>query len=245
MVREIVNIIYPEKLICLGCEKEYFNEQGTSYFCEQCENQLIINRAKCSKCDRIVDDVYDQLQMYQYKCKACQEQFHYYKRHLSCTLYEGISKKIILDLKYKGKTENAKGIAERMHKRLLEENLVGEFDIIVPTPIHWTRRWMRGFNQSDLIAKALKERLASEIEIVELKRTKLTKKLKKLSRDSRKSMLKDAIILEQKKKKLIENKNVIIIDDIYTTGVTVDTCAKVLYEAGAEKIYCITFAMGH
>lgn len=244
MIKEIVDIIYPEKLICLGCDREYYNENGNAYFCEECQTQLSSDHAKCSKCDRRVDDIYTQLEIYQFKCKACQEQFHYYTRHLSCSSYEGISKKIILDLKYKGKTENAKGIAERMYMRLVEENLDHQFDLIVPTPIHWTRRWMRGFNQSDLIAKALKELLTHDVEILQLKRSKMTKKLKNLNRESRKIMLKDAIILVQKNKQMIKNKNVIIIDDIYTSGATLDTCSKVLYESGADAIYCITFAMG-
>ena len=57
-------------------------------------------------------------------------------------------------------------------------------------------------------------------------------------------MLKDAIILSRDVQSNIENKKILIIDDIYTTGATVDACSKVLYEAGAEEIYCITFAMG-
>ena len=244
MLKEVIKIVFPEKLNCLACGDEYTIQSDASYFCEKCITELQVPEDRCSKCDRPVESVFDQLGLYQHKCKACQEQFHYYTRHLSCTRYEGTAKKLIMDFKYKGKVENAKGLAEQMYRRLQSERILDQIEGIVPTPIHWTRRWTRGFNQSELIAKALNDMLKNQVEIIVLKRCKKTKKLKNLNKDARKLMLKDAIILSRDVQSNIENKKILIIDDIYTTGATVDACSKVLYEAGAEEIYCITFAMG-
>ena len=244
MFEHVADLFFPEKLNCLGCDIEYDSQITESFFCETCLEQLKIDTTRCNKCDRPVEKIYDQLDIYQYKCKTCQEQFHYYTRHISCTHYDTLAKKMILGLKYKGKTEYSKGIAELMIKRLIEENLLDQIEIIVPTPIHWTRKWFRGFNQSELIATTIKTMLKRDIQIGQLKRQKRTKKLKKLDKDARKLMLKDAIIITQEERSNIENKVVLVIDDIYTTGTTVNTCSKVLYEAGAEAIYCITFAMG-
>ena len=244
MLEPVADLFFPEKLNCLGCDVEYEAQISESFFCETCLEQLKIDTARCQKCDRPVELIYNQLDVYQYKCKTCQEQFHYYTRHLSCTHYDALAKKMILGLKYKGKTEYCKGIAELMIKRLIEENILDQIEVIIPTPIHWTRKWMRGFNQSELIAKMMQAMLKREVQIGKLKRRKRTKKLKKLNKDARKQMLKGAIMITQEERVKIENKVVLVIDDIYTTGATVNTCAKVLYEAGAEVIYCITFAMG-
>ncbi|MBF4694511.1 ComF family protein [Fusibacter ferrireducens] len=244
MIEHVADLIFPEKLNCIGCDLEYESRISESFFCEKCLDQLKVEAAKCQKCDRPIEQIYDQLEIYQYKCKTCQEQFHYYKRHISCTHYDALAKKMILGLKYKGKTEYCKGIAELMIKRLIEEKLLDQIEVMVPTPIHWTRKWMRGYNQSELIAEALIRMLDREMPVGKLKRCKRTKKLKKLDKDARKQMLKDAIMITQEERIKIENKIVLVIDDIYTTGTTVNTCSKVLYEAGAEAIYCITFAMG-
>ncbi len=240
---DILDFFYPERLKCLICDADMMDDLSENYICETCLEKLFSEGGRCHQCDRPVEQVYSQLEIYQHKCKACQEHFHYFTRHVTCTLYEGEMKRMLLGLKYKNRVEGVRAIVQAMSTRTLNTEFIKSVQYIIPVPIHWTRHMSRGFNQSRLIADGVGKE--QDIEVLDcLKRVKRTKKLKNLNKEARKSMMKDAIILDEKSKIVLSGKDVLLIDDIYTTGSTLDECAKVLYEAGADRIYCMTFAMG-
>jgi ComF family protein len=118
-------------------------------------------------------------------------------------------------------------------------------DYVVPVPIHFTRRLTRGYNQSDLLAKELSKRMVDTDSLDALVRLKRTVKLKKLDKEARKNALHNAIILNKHMAEAIKDKNLLLVDDIYTTGTTLEACAKVLYESGCASVYAVTLAMGY
>lgn len=240
---QILDFFYPERLKCLICDADMMDDLSESYICSACLEKMFSGGKRCYQCDRPIEQVYSQLGIYQYKCKACQEHFHYFTRHITCTLYEDEMKRMLLGLKYKNRVEGVKAIVQAMSLRVSDAEFIKSVQYVMPVPIHWTRHMSRGFNQSRLIADEFSKDQALEVYDC-LKRVKRTKKLKNLNKEARKSMMKDAIILDEKSKTVLSGKSVLLIDDIYTTGSTLDECSRVLYEAGVDKIYCMTFAMG-
>jgi ComF family protein len=114
-------------------------------------------------------------------------------------------------------------------------------DALVPVPIHPSRRRERGYNQAELIAKALSAQSGIPVDLRLISRTKKTLPQKNLTREERQNNLKRAFKINRNDVKL---NVIVIIDDIYTTGSTIDAMAEVLLQAGVGKIYCMTLAAG-
>ena len=120
--------------------------------------------------------------------------------------------------------------------------LFGDYDIICSVPIHKKRMKERGYNQSELIAKEIAKNLTNTIYKKVLKKIKDNKRQSELKKEERLQNVKD--VYEIQNKQIIENKKIILFDDIYTTGNTVNECSKVLKENGAKEILVLTLASG-
>lgn len=114
------------------------------------------------------------------------------------------------------------------------------YDIIIPVPIHNKRKWKRGYNQSSLIARKISKKLDIMYEEECLKKIINTAPQSKMNKEARSRNAKDVYIVKNKQK--IINKNVLIFDDIYTTGATANECKKILKQNGANKVGIITIA---
>ncbi len=114
-------------------------------------------------------------------------------------------------------------------------------EALIPVPIHKSRMRKRGFNQAALVAERMGERLGIPVEKDILVRVKKTKAQKNLSDAERRENLKNAFQVSGNELKL---KRVVLVDDIYTTGSTLDAGASVLREAGAEKVYFLSICIG-
>ena len=143
---------------------------------------------------------------------------------ISCIEYDDISKKLILDFKYKSKTYLCKYIAQLMKEKILLEDM--KYDYILFVPLHKKRIRERGFNQSEKIANKLGELL--NIPVLDcIDRVKNTKKLYRLNKEDREKELKNGFKVKENIN-FIKNKKVILIDDIFTTGATANEISKVL-----------------
>lgn len=164
-----------------------------------------------------------------------------FKEHMYIYKYDREIRNILLDYKFNNKSYLYKTFAE-----LIEENnkvieYIKKFDIITSVPLHKKRLRERGYNQCELILNKLRRDL-KELNIdnkilIKIKNTKIQSTLNKKERMEN---IKDAYILN--KKKDIKNKRVLLFDDVYTTGSTVNECAKVLLEHGATEIGILTFS---
>ena len=120
-----------------------------------------------------------------------------------------------------------------------------QIDVIIPVPIYKQRRRERGFNQAELLAKELGKQLGLPVCTDYLLRIKKTKPQKELNAKERKKNLQQAFSCNKKRKKeAITWKRILLVDDIYTTGSTLDACATVLSLSGAKKVYGICVCIG-
>jgi ComF family protein len=159
-----------------------------------------------------------------------------------CTAaYMGSWKKAIISYKFKGRTDIAFTLAGFMGKMLSGNEVYAKIDYITCVPISGERFKVRGFNQSKLVAGKLSK--MSGIPYIELlKRNSGNISQKDLNRSDRISMSDNQFSILEKN---ITGKNILLIDDILTTGSTLEKCAKILKGAGAEKVYGAVLASGN
>ena len=239
---ECTHLFFPNYLTCGLCGDDLLH---TAHFCTSCISEALVSQVtKCSTCGRPLDIAEDHHKAYYGKCKQCQENYYYFKKHQAFTLYEGRAKHMLLALKYKRETQHLSVIVSGLQHALETIAQAEVFDMIVPVPIHKKRALIRGFNQSELFTSEMSKKMAMP-SMNALERVKATQKLKNLDKTSRKLALKDAIIVKKGYLQDVANKRILLVDDIFTTGETLNVCAKALYEANASEIYAVTFAMGN
>lgn len=231
MIKYLFNLLYPSKSKCSICGRT-----GSEPVCNVCMASLdYLQGITCFHCGKQLNEKYKHN-----ICPDCITGSFYYERAYSCFEYSGMGKKLIHKLKYEGKVQLAHVIAGLMAKRIENEGL--QIDVIVPVPIHEKKLTVRGFNQSYMIASELGERLHKPVTDC-LERITETKEQYNLDRSQRFLNIRGAFSV-----KLSYNNckymNILLIDDVYTTGSTVNECSKVLKSAGADRVYVVTAATG-
>lgn len=116
-----------------------------------------------------------------------------------------------------------------------------KIDLIVPIPLHHLKRAERGYNQSDFIAKGMKKILHVPVKSRLIKRARFTETQTNLNLVERKENMQGAFAL--RRNKLLQNKNVLLIDDVITTGATTSECGRTLLEGGAANVYAASVAI--
>jgi len=115
-----------------------------------------------------------------------------------------------------------------------------DYSLIIPVPLHIKKLRERGFNQSLILARAIGEKQQIPVNFSLLKRHKFTETQTGMHKAERKQNIKKAFEISDKEK--IAGKDIILVDDVYTTGATVNECAKTLIKAGARKVSVLTLA---
>ncbi|MCL2335701.1 MAG: ComF family protein, partial [Endomicrobia bacterium] len=154
--------------------------------------------------------------------------------------YKDRIRKLILKFKYSGRTYLAADFAAALAKKAKEEGFAEKADIVVPVPSHLLRRIKRGYNQAELLARETSKLLNIPHRSGILLRKKLTKPQFKLSKTEREENIKDSFFVAENA--VIKGKNILLIDDIATTGATASACAGALKKAGAKKVFVLTLA---
>lgn len=163
----------------------------------------------------------------------------YFEKHFYLFKYEGIIRDKMLLFKFKDRPEFYKMFYEfiKNSKKLYE--FLNKYDIIIPVPVHYYRKIKRGYNQSELIIKNIEQFSSIKLRTDILKRNKNLKPQSKLSKEARIRNIKN--VYKIKNIQTIKDKKIIVFDDIYTTGSTVNECAKMLKQHGARKVDVFTF----
>lgn len=164
----------------------------------------------------------------------------YFDELISVFKYEGIIREKILQYKFNDKAYMKNTFAKIILKNKKVCGLLEKYDIIIPVPIHKNRKAQRGYNQTQLITSKIAEYINIEPCNNVLIKNKNTIAQSKLNKQKRNENIKEAFNILNLEK--IQGKNVLLFDDIYTTGSTANECSRVLKKAGAKTVGVLTIA---
>ncbi len=154
--------------------------------------------------------------------------------------YDGVIRERLIQYKFFEDGYLYKTFAEAILKNNKICSFITKYDIIIPVPVHKKRKRQRGYNQTELIARVLSKKLDMQLEIDVLLKLKNTKAQSTLNKENRKINAKGVYQLQNKEK--INDKKILLLDDIYTTGSTVNEASKVLQGAMPQEIGVLTIA---
>jgi ComF family protein len=149
--------------------------------------------------------------------------------------YEGVLREAIHGLKYGRRRALAVPLGELLARRLEEEFADWQPEFLTPVPIHWRRRWQRGFNQAELLAEELAQLYGVGVDTESLRRVRHTRSQVGLSSELRRRNLADAFRVCRPES--VKGRRVLLVDDVCTTRTTLMECARALRAAGAQTVY--------
>ena len=200
-------------------------------FCSGCWKQIdFLGHSGCETCGMPLEATE------QRTCGACLARPPRIARTRAAVAYGELSRSLAIRLKYGRKVAIARTMA-----RYMAPLVSGRDDrLLVPVPLHRTRLWQRGFNQSALVARELSRRLGIATDPLALKRTRRTPPLKGMSPLQRRKTVAGAFAVRDKT--AVAGKIVVLVDDVLTTGSTADACARTLKRAGAARVELVSWA---
>jgi len=220
----VLDIIFPK--YCVGCGLE------GKWICQKCMQKIIfVNNQACFACNRLTS---------QGKfCQKCRTKTNLTGLITSAYYHEGPLKEAIHTYKYNFAYDLAHDLAKILLSTLRHVGW-NKKALLVAVPLHKKRKAQRGFNQSEILAKIISAYFDYPIIKDKLIRTKFTKPQVELTGAKRKTNIKGIFAWIGKNE--IKGKTIILVDDVCTTGSTLEECAKVLRKAGAKEIWGLVLA---
>ena len=225
----LLQCIYPRR--CPVCD-------GVFYFFDKelihpdCRKKLApVVQPYCFYCGKGLSDEQTEL------CADCRRRRRSFRRNVAAFGYNEAARESVARFKYRGRQSYALVYAEELWALRKEEIVSFRADALVPVPIHRDRLIRRGYNQAELLAEELSRLSGIPLRRDVLFRTKRTKAQKALGPEARIRNLSDAFSVKGSVKDL---KTVILVDDIFTTGATLEACTRALFAAGVRTVYGVT-----
>lgn len=214
----LADMFYPQR--CVGCER-----RSSDVLCRACFEALPrVGHPVCGRCGLPTAFA-------TFVCEECKNVDFGFESAKAALKYEGVGKKIVHALKYRG----YKQVVDRLATPLMLQALGdGRFDAVVPVPLHRARRRKRGFNQAELLARGVAQKLnASVSDTLEVVRG--TRDQVELSAAQRRANVAGAY-----KAKNSLHGRLLLVDDVFTTGATMNACALTLVSAGAKEVHALS-----
>jgi len=239
-LKSLIDLIFPPR--CLICQA-FLQDQNTLQggqdlpFCQACFNDFTVIRSPiCSLCGRPFSDGAERDRV----CEDCLRKRPSYDVARAPYLYDGALMTAIHELKYAQRSHLADSLGSLLAS--FAQTWIGELkgSLIMPVPLHPRRLRARGFNQSLLLARCVASKTGSDLDFLSLRRTKFTKPQTELTSEERKKNVRKAF--EVMKPELVKGRTILLVDDVATTGSTLNECAKALKRAGAESVLCLVLA---
>lgn len=233
IINFFLDLIFPK--ICLGCKKE------GSYLCKNCLEKIPLT-------DKFICHFCGQPSFLGRTCEKCQKKFYLTGLIFACSYKNDLVKEAIKILKYKYLQELSKPLSYLLIKCLKNSHFFSNFSqpnfhyLVIPIPLHRKKFLSRGFNQAELIAQEMAKEFKLELKNDLLIRAKNTISQTDLKENQRFLNVKD--VFKVKEKKFVKDKIIFLVDDVITTGATLNEAAKVLKRVGAKEVWGLTISRG-
>ena len=229
-MEKFLNILYPKRCpVCHGI----LSDRG-NLICPSCEGLLHpIVTDYCLKCGKPIKSEEE-------LCGECRKSHREFDRGRSVFFYNDKMRQSLLRYKYYGNRDYAEYYAVSLCRYMEREIRMWKPDLIVPVPIHKTKLRMRGFNQAAFLAEKLSSYTGIPVRQDLVLKIRKTKSQKKLNAVQRRKNLEEAFQVNED----VQGKRILVVDDVYTTGSTVDAMASCLKKKGASAVYFLTVCIG-
>jgi len=236
LIKGIINVIFPET--CVNCKNKLDTQAIDKIICKPCWQKIEKNIPPfCVSCGRKLNKQF----LTKHICPDCLKKKLYFDRAFSPCVYDGVIKNLIHEFKYKHKHYLGKTLSKLMIDFIKEYSLpIDYLDYVIPMPLHKTRLREREFNQAEILAKEIACEFNKDMPLSILKRLKNTKTQTDLETINRFKNVAESFIVANKTQ--AKGKNILIVDDVFTTGATSSEAASVLKKAGANIVFILTLA---
>ncbi|MFZ3150671.1 MAG: ComF family protein [Anaerolineaceae bacterium] len=217
-----VDWIFPPE--CLGCGKE------GSVICEACLQKIqFLDRNRCIFCGRTMTK--------EGICQRCRHEDHFFTEIRCLANYEGITQEAVRRLKYENDLAVAFVLAELLTNLVQSANWM--IELVIPVPLSQKRLDERGYNQAALLARPLSLNLGRPFTPKGLARIRETRSQVNLNIRQRKENVQNAFIADPL---IVRDRSILLVDDVYTTGATMNAAAEALNQAGCLRVFALTVA---
>lgn len=228
----VVDFVFPPR--CPACGDAVGDQGG---LCSECWGDLAIpGEPCCAACQR---PFASEAMAAEALCAPCLAERPLHDGIAAATLYTETSRKLVLALKHGGRIALAPVLARMIAARLPATE---EPRLLVPVPLHRRRLWRRGYNQAALLARELERLGQGELLVDALVRVRATPSLGGMGRRARAKALQGAIAVHPAHVARLRGANVVLVDDVLTSGATSSVCVKALKKAGAARVTIACFA---
>ncbi len=235
LLRRLFDILLPTS--CSYCNSSV-GDSPIPFFCSSCWNDFAVLRGPlCPQCGRQFPSPETLAHSPEHRCLECRQDTPLFDQALSVGYFEGPLREAIHQFKYRPCRSLGKPIADWMVGHLLP---IQSVDLVLPVPLHRSRLRERGFNQAVLLAARLAEHFSLALCYDNLVRIRPTRPQVELTGEERKKNVSGAFGLIRPAD--IAEKSVLLVDDVFTTGATMNECASILKRAGAARVQALTAA---
>jgi len=233
LIEKTVDLIFPKR--CPVCH-EITADRG-DLVCRECRGRLTyVTDPYCIRCGKPFRESQKVL------CKGCESKEIYFAKGRAVFVYDDVMRASIYRFKYGNRPEYAAYYAREMAEHLSDAINKWNPQVLIPIPVHKSKLKKRGYNQAYLIARELSNLTKIPVDNQLLIREKHTEKQKNLSSLDRAHNLKNAFKINTNG---VQYLSAMLIDDIYTTGATMNSAAKVLKDGGTGEVYCLSVSIGY
>lgn len=230
-----LNVMLPP--LCMSCEGMVSESHG---FCAACWKGLAFIAAPYCSCCGLPFEYEGQSVNEAALCGACLLELPRFKCARAAVVYNAASRGVLLPFKHNDRTDFAPALSRMMIQA--GRGMLEECDMLIPVPLHVLRLFSRRYNQAAMLARALAKVFGKPACLDALIRHKPTPSQGHLSREQRYANVKNAFRVRPAFIPALQQKKIVLIDDVLTTGATANACAITLLKAGAAEVQVLTFA---
>ena len=228
---DLLDLVFPA--LCVVCDCEL--PMVWAVLCPLCQASVVrIGRRGCRKCG---SEPLPGSRPRPARCRRCTRRGFAFRRAVAATRYSGSIRGLVLAVKFRRRREGLHFLATELVLALRETSVSSRVGLVTAVPLHPLRRLVRGFDQAELLAGQITRRLRLPLGRAVLRRTRMTSAQAESDPALRPGRMDDAFRVRRLSVRRVRGRSVLLVDDVLSTGATVDAASRALLQAGARRVY--------